>query len=75
MNREWTKGSEFVPAVGCCYEIAFGNIEHEGKIGRWTAKVRVEGARHDAWIDIDTGTPLDADFTQYVVQAYRVIDC
>jgi len=75
MNHEWTKGSEFVPAVGRCYEITFGNIEHEGKIGRWTAKVRVEGLDHNAWIDIDTGSSLDADFTQYSVQAYRVIDC
>jgi len=68
-------GAAFIPVVGKCYEVHFGNFTHGGQTGFWSAQIRVKGTGTAQWEDIDTGSPLDPGIAKYIVQAYKEIDC
>lgn len=71
MNQQWIFRPAFPAVLETSYEVSFGKVQYQGKLGDWTAKIRIEGASRDRWIDLDTGLPLDAELAKYVVQAYR----
>ncbi|MCP5410359.1 MAG: hypothetical protein H6963_13850 [Chromatiaceae bacterium] len=65
----------FVPVVGNCYEIHYGEIRINGKTGFCTAKIKANGSDASQWIDLDTGSTLDPEIAKYVVKAYSDIAC
>ena len=72
---EWTKDSAFVPEIGRCYEIAFGEVITANGRGHASARIRADGLQWHDWIDLDYGEPLSGELGKYVVRAYRPIEC
>lgn len=69
----FTRDHAFVPEVGSCYEIHFGQITIGNETGFASAKIRVDGKDPAIWIDMESNQPLDPKLRVYLVQAYKQI--
>jgi hypothetical protein len=65
----------FNPTIGKCYEVHFGSIAIDGKVGFCIARIKIVGKNATDWIDLDTRMALDPRIAVYVVQAYSEIQC
>ncbi|QDD64295.1 hypothetical protein EJD96_09015 [Herbaspirillum seropedicae] len=69
--ENWINDRAFVPQVGRCYQLYFGELSHQGKLGHWYAAIRADGVQPFEWIELETQIPLDPQLAAYVVRAYR----
>ncbi len=68
-------GSAFVPEIGKCYEVHFGELEVEGEKGFVVARIQANGLGANDWIDLDTNEQLARNIGRFVVKAFREISC
>lgn len=69
----FTRDHAFVPEVGSCYEIHFGQITVDNETGFASANIRVVGNDSSSWIDMKSNQPLDPKLCAFSVQAYKRI--
>ena len=66
-------GKAFIPILGNCYEIHFGECNYKGKTGFVSARIKANGLHSSEWIDLDTAEILDSELQKYVVQGFEEI--
>ena len=75
MKDDLITNNAFIPEIGKCYELHYGEITYKGTKGNVSAKVKINGTLHQEWADLDSNARLDPELSVYVVQAYKEIPC